>query len=549
MSRVRFKEAQPVPKPVSIPQSHVELAQLLHAHAFWSEESDATDPLVQRVHYNLQTFGGQLDPQARWIVGKTLPVDRIGIGLGVEAGLLGPHSLGFVNNVEGIAPWAGFIKDRPPVGNVAVVVPHGDALPEIVPLLNRRRLGVSWVVSVGDGDPEAVLQFLNRDPDTTVILVALGRGASAATLHPRLGYKPVALLETKTIESQSPLCRAVAHKTGAAMADSLGEWLAFGDLWTKPVSRQAPHAAAAVVVVGAGYDQIAAQAKQAHLLPPVKVQGTEAMSSTVWQQYGTKASRLVVCADSDQPLSSLPPYALRIDPAQVEQMQALFRALSFVPPSEADTQVVTTPVETALLSNWVRDLPPPIYKGRRPIDREALSDHDAKRLLHSYGVCVSRQAPAATTHAAVRVSEKLSFPLTLLDPEGINETTCESLPALKRQVPLFLNRHPYVMMREWIRPSPRMEWTLQNIHGLGLVLLADKEASLLPLSKGDGKRLGLVLASAAGCKPTLLTGLLESLSSCVVAHHLLGRLVVYLGNQPTVISTHLTISRQTLAAS
>lgn len=546
MPRVRFKEAQAVPKTVSIPQSQVELAQLLHARAFWVENSEGADPLVQRVQQNLKLFGGKIEPQARWVIGKTMPVNRIGIGLGAESSLLGPHSLGFVNNLEGIAPWSGFIKNRPPVGNVAVVVPHGDALPEIVPLLSRRQLGTSWIISVGEGDPEAVLQFLNRDPATTVILLALGQGACAATLRSGLAGKPVALLETTVPETQRTLCRAVAHKAGAAIAESVGEWLAFGEVWTKPVSRQAPQAASAVIVVGAGYDQVALQAKQAHLLPPLKLQVGEESSSDVWQQYGTKASRLVICADADQPLPSLPPYALRIDPAQVEQMQALFRALSFDPPTEAEAQPGGKPAETELLSNWVRDLPPPMYKGRRPIDRETLSDHDAKRLFHAYGVRVSRQAPAATTHAALRVAEKLSFPMTLLDPEGAHEITCDSLAALKRQVPLVLNRHPYVMMREWIQPSPRMEWIVQAVPGLGLVLRANREAALLPLSEGESKRLGALLASVGNGKSTALAGFLEQLSSCVVAHQLLGRLTVYLGDNPVVVSADVTISRQTL---
>jgi hypothetical protein len=109
---------------------------------------------AQRVRSNLALGPAQLDPEAAvWISGGKVPPGRLGISLDDAAALLGPHSFGFLNNVDGIAPLAAPMAERPRLGRVALVVPRRDALPELPPLLEQRLLGVSWLISVGDGDP------------------------------------------------------------------------------------------------------------------------------------------------------------------------------------------------------------------------------------------------------------------------------------------------------------------------------------------------------------------------------------------------------------
>jgi hypothetical protein len=140
-----------------------------------------------------------------------LPSGRLGISLDDAAALLGPHSFGFLNNVDGIAPLAAPMAERPRLGRVALVVPRRDALPELPPLLEQRLLGVSWLISVGDGDPAEVLRFLAHDPATTGLLLALGKGARPQSLLDCLGGKPAVVLLPPQHRDLA-LLRAVARR-------------------------------------------------------------------------------------------------------------------------------------------------------------------------------------------------------------------------------------------------------------------------------------------------------------------------------------------------
>src|SRR5436189_211347 len=77
-----------------------DLAQLLRAHAFTVAE---LGPAAQRVRANLQAGRGELQSDAAvWLGLGPPPPGSLAIGLGEHAGVLGPYSFGFLNNVDGI---------------------------------------------------------------------------------------------------------------------------------------------------------------------------------------------------------------------------------------------------------------------------------------------------------------------------------------------------------------------------------------------------------------------------------------------------------------
>ena len=208
-------------------QAATNLAQLLRARCF-AVEGEA--PAVQRLRANVLAGPGELSADAAvWIGVGAPPGDRLAVSLGEYAGTLGPHSFGFLNNLDGIAPLAAPMAERPRRGSIALIVPRRDALPEVVPLLVGHTRGISWLISVGDGDPAEALRFLTLDPATTGVLLALGRGARAQTLLGAAPDKPLVVLEPPGLRD-AVLVRAAARRLGARWVHDLEEWLAHGAL-------------------------------------------------------------------------------------------------------------------------------------------------------------------------------------------------------------------------------------------------------------------------------------------------------------------------------
>src|SRR5205807_9575712 len=117
-------------------------------------------------------------------------------------------------------------------------------------------LALSWIVSVGDGDPAEALAFLSADAATTALAVVLGEGADGANLRAVLGAKPA------VVWGGDELCRAVVRRSGAVAAGSLDEWLARAALLDVGVE---PGAAVSIVVVGAGRSLVENEVKSAGL--------------------------------------------------------------------------------------------------------------------------------------------------------------------------------------------------------------------------------------------------------------------------------------------
>lgn len=598
-------------------QAATDLAQLLRARSFSIGGSGAA---VARVQGNLESAGSaaRLDEGAlAWVGLGAVPEGRLGVSLGEAPGVLGPHSFGFLNNLEDIAPLAAPIAERPRKGGLAVVVPRRDALPEVVPLLCSRGLGISWLISVGDGDPAEVLRFLRLDPATRAVLCALGRGARAQTLHEAIAAdgKPLVLLEPAALSSLAAgagrdpvLLRAVARRAGATVTHGLEEWLAHGAvvearaalpaaLAAVPAGRERgrarreTRARAAVVVLGAGADFVAAEVlplsdrdAPARVLPPVSVDGDdEPAVEAALRSASERAEVVLVCGPPDQTAltaglrASVP--ILSVDPTETARLRAMLRALT-APRQDTDPEGAATdrrPVEVrperGRIEGVLAELPPPLYIGDAAVSDEVLGDHDLKRLLHAYGARVSRQAPANNATAALRIVQKLALPVQIvpaLPPraDGAEAAAAESREAVlcttqaevKRHATLLLARGPYVILREPVPAAPRMRLLVGPERGLGAVLRVSApeapaptagtglaEAALLPILRIEARALASLTAAAhklGEAAEGALAELIGQLAACASAHELSLDLQLYLSDEPLVAHAAGVLKRQ-----
>lgn len=574
MARARVRDLTAAPVPLGIPagrrapltQAATDLAQLLRARAF-AVEGDA--PSVQRLRANLAAGPGELSAEAPvWIGPGAPPAGRLAVSLGEHTATLGPHSFGFLNNLDGIAPLAAPMAERPRLGSVALVVPRRDALPEVVPLLVGHALGVSWLISVGDGDPAEALRFLALDPATTGVLLALGRGARAQTLLATAADKPLVVLEPPGLR-EPVLLRAVARRLGARWVSDLEEWLAHGALLesgaTAPAEAPSPRsgkrvqrkARAALVVLGGGADLVTSEALAVGLPAPTKVDPDDAEAvEAALQAAGRSAEVLVLCGAADL-LPSAPPGVptVKADPGQPQALRALLRAVATPAREPGDEAVAHAESDAARVTAVLNDLPPPLYVGAASVSDEVLSDQDTKRLLHAYGARVTRQAPANTTTAALRIFGKLdgrAYVVPGLSPdadgaalaasEAREAATCETQAELKRHVSRLLARHPYILLREALPEAPRARILVGPERGLGVVLRLSSarggaggwEAALVPLLRGEARELGLLLGREHRCSPEGLETLLRQVATCASEHELQLDLVIYPADQPVV---------------
>jgi len=488
------------------------------------------------------------------------------------------------------------VAERPRRGSVALVVPRRDALPEVVPLLCSHDLGVSWLISVGDADPAEVVRFLAIDPATTGVLLALGRGVRAPTLHGALGHKPVVVLEPPglPLAGRDPaLHRAVARRAGVPIVQDLEEWLAHGILLEAGALPLGPaaeperrgrgpaRARAAIVVVGAGADLVSSEAGRAGLPAPVKldIDDPQAVAAAL-HKTAQRAELVVLCGPSSDTAELKPPLpTLRVDPAQPERLRALLRAVALPPRQPDDHQPVAATGDAARVQTVLADLPPPLYLSGAVVSDEPLGDHDCKRLLHAYGVQVSRQAPVNTSTAALRVLTKLGLPVLLVPPqapagdglaaalaEERAATLCTTQAEVKRHATLLLAKHPYILLREVIPAGPRLRALVSPERGLGPVLRlarvrpgpgpgpgpgewsaeADWQAALVPLRRGEARELAglLMLRGEFGKAHELYTELLkeEKDSELLIAAARAERLD---GAPEKALTTLLNVHRQT----
>jgi hypothetical protein len=479
-----------------------------------------------RVEANLRAHGGEVASDAApWIGQARPPADSPSVSLGEHAGTLGPRSFGFLNNVGGVAALDAPVPSLPRKGGLALVVPRRDALPDVVPLAIARGLGLSWIVSVGDGDPAEALAFVGADAATHGIALVLGDGADGATLRSVLGLKPTVLWGGDAV------CRAVARRAGARVVDSVDEWLARAALLDAHVD---PGARVSVVVVGGG---------AAFVQREVEAAGLDATVRGVDEREPAELRDAVDAAVSDgRPLVLVaggPPalpdgraddklQLLAADLRHPEHLRALLRALA-VPPVEApDAEAKRPRVDAALLERVRAET-----ERGRPLD-----DHDAKRLLKAYGARVTRQAPTNTPTGAANVAKVIGLPVLLV--AGEDARLAESLPDVRRLTTLMLQAQvdrelPSVLVRERFPDVPRARVTTVVEKGLGLTLRIGEACALLPLTRSDATALAAATPARRSADQKAVAELLARIGACAEEERALLDVELYVGAEPCVL--------------
>jgi hypothetical protein len=495
----------------------------------------------ERVAHNLVQHGGSIAPDAAaWIGAARPPEDAPSVGLGTFAGTLGPRSFGFVNLVGGVAPLDAPLPALPRRGSLALVVPAREALPDVGPLALARGLGLSWIVSVGDGDPAETIAFVNADAATHSLGLVLGVGASGASLRTVLGAKPAVVL------GGDPLCRAVARRAGATVVDGLSDFLAHLQLYDAGVPAGA---AVEVVVVGGGRlyvdDEVRAAGLKAEVVAVDERDGAE-LEAAVARAAG--AERTVILVAGAAPTSLAPRLALpevqllSADLRHPEHLRALLRALA-APPIETDGDSGRArPRVDKELSTRVR-----------AEVESLLSDHDAKRLLKAYGARVSRQAPTNTPTGAVKLAKQIGVPVVLLTP--LEEQVAESVADVRRLAALMLQAYaaaggehatanPSVMVRERFPEVPRARVRIAPEKGLGLTLRIGAACALLPLTRPDALELATVTPARRAADQRAVAELLHKIATCAVDEDVLFELELYVGAEPAVVSAQGELRRR-----
>jgi acyl-CoA synthetase (NDP forming) len=482
---------------------------------------------TQRVSANLTAHAGEIAADAApWIGAARPPADAPSVSLGDHPGTLGPKSFGFLNNVGGIAALDAPVPALPRKGGLALVVPRRDALPDLVPLALARGLGLSWIVSVGDGDPAEALAFVGADAATHGIALVLGDGADGATLRQVLGLKPT------VVWGGDAVCRAVARRAGAQVADGVDQWLARAALLDAQVHTGAR---VSVVVVGGGAGFVQREVEAAGLDATVKAvderepaELRDAVTSALAEQ------RPLVLVAGATPVTLPELEHLQVVSADLrhpEHLRALLHALA-APAAEA------APVEEAAKKPKVDATLLERVRSELDHDGRELNDHDAKRLLKAYGARVTRQAPTNTPTGAANLAKVIGMPVLLIAGELIR--VAESLPDVRRIATLMLQAQaneklPSVTVRERFPEAPRAQVTTVVEKGLGLTLQIGESCALLPLTRADAVALAAATPARRSADQKAVATLLERISACADAERALLDLEIYCGAEPCVL--------------
>jgi hypothetical protein len=460
-----------------------------------------------RVARNLSLHGGEVAADAAaWIGHARPPADAPSVALGEFPGTLGPRSFGFLNNAGRVAPLDAPLPQLPRQGSLALVVPRRDALPELGPLAVARGLALSWIVSVGDGDPAEVLRFLSEDAATNSLAIVLGEGADGATLRAVLGAKPA------VVWGGDELCRAVVRRSGAVAAASLDEWLARAAILDAGVEGPI-----SIVVVGGGRSLVESEVKAAGLDAPV----------TQVEDFSEIDSATVVVA------STLPHEDrkfLHADLRHPEHLRALLSALA---------SPVVDPGGGRVPARIEKDL---AGKVRAESDG-TLGDHDAKRLLKAWGARVTKQAPTPTPTRAVSLAQQIGLPVDLA--LGEETRVIGSLGEVRRIAALMLPKATLdqpLMVREHFAETPRARVKVASEKGLGLVMRVGDACGICPLTKLDAAALAGATMARRAADQKAVAELLTKIAACAAGENATFDLEIYLSD-PCVLSAKGTIKK------
>lgn len=477
----------------------------------------------ERVAVNLARHGGTVAADAAaWIGAARPPEDAPSVGLGSFAGTLGPRSFGFVNVRGQVAPLDAPLPSLPRAGGVALVVPSRDALPDVGPLALARGLGLSWIVSVGDGDPAETIAFLNADAMTASLGVVLGPGAAGASLRGVLGAKPA------VVWGGDALCRAVARRAGAVVVEGAGglsSFLAHVQLYDAAVE---PGAAVEVVVVGGGQryveDEVRAAALDARVVA-VDERAPEELDGAIAAAAAARHPVVLVAGGPPAlPAAVEGVQLLSADLRHPEHLRALLFALA-APPVETEGGRTRPRVDKELAA-----------RVRSEIDG-GLSDHDAKRLLKAYGARVTRQAPTNTPTGAVKIAKQIGVPCLIATT--VEERVADTIADVRRIAALLLqsvtDQLPSVMVRERFPEVPRARVKVAPEKGLGLTMRVGSACALLPLTRADAQALAAATAARRAADQRAVAELLGRVAACASDEDASFELELYVGAEPAVL--------------
>jgi hypothetical protein len=532
MARVRPRGAPPeIPPPTRGPEG-TQLAALLRARRFRLGAG------TERVARNLAAHGGEVAADAAPYLGSVrVPVDAPSVSLGEYPGTLGPYSFGFLNNGGRVAAFDAPLPSLPLQGGLALLVPRRDALPDVVPLALARGLRISWIVSVGDGDPAEALAFLGADPMTDALAVVLGAGARGPTLRSAIGLKPTVVLGGDAV------CRAVARRAGALVVDGLDGWLARAALLDAGVE---PGDEVSVIVVGGGRAYVENEVQAAGLT--AEVVGVDERSPEELERAIGEARQsgkpVVMVAGGPPVLPSSPDEqeqpALRVLSADLrhpEHLRALLGSLAMAR-AEADDGKSRARVDKELLQ-----------RVHEEVDRD-LSDHDAKRLFKAYGARVSRQAPTSTPTGANKLARTIGLPVLLVSAQTQEERVAESMPDVKRVATLMLQEPSpsdlpaSIFVRERFPEVPRVRVKVALEKQLGLMMRVGEACALLPLTPADAATLAASTAARRSADQRALAELLGKLAACAVAEDALFEAEIWIGADPAVIRASASLKNR-----
>jgi hypothetical protein len=472
----------------------------------------------ERIAQNLSAHGGEVaGDAAAWIGLGRPPADAPSVALDDFPGTLGPRSFGFLNNVGGVAALDAPLPSLPRRGSLALVVPRRDALPDLGPLAVARGLGLSWIVSIGDGDPAEALAFLAADPATTSLAVALGDGATGATLRPVLGAKPSVVL------GGDELCRAVVRRAGAIACATLDEWLARAALLDAAIEPGSP---VGVIVVGGGRAWVERELRSAGLDASLSTVDERAPAELEAAIAAAGRPVIVVATSLAAPDASAGdlPRSLHADLRHPEALRALLTALA-APPIEPGGGRTVARVDKELVA-----------KVRAEVET-ALSDHDAKRLLKAYGVRVTRQAPTGTPTQAMNLARQIGLPVVLALGDDLR--VVETLPEVRRAAALMLPKMTPgspLMVRERFPDAPRARARVAVDKGLGLTLRVGDAVGLVPLTRLDAEALAATTSARRAADQRAVADLLTRIAACAAGEQALFELELYVGAEPAVLT-------------
>lgn len=155
------------------------------------------------------------------------------VALCSEAGIpvVGPNCLGIINPIPDVRMNASFSARMPAAGNISFISQSGALCTAVLDFAAERDIGFSKFISIGnkaDVDEVDLLEYLNRDPDTAVIMIYVeemrnGRAFIATARQVTSGDRPTPILVIKSGRTAAGARAAVSHTGALAGSEAVYE--------------------------------------------------------------------------------------------------------------------------------------------------------------------------------------------------------------------------------------------------------------------------------------------------------------------------------------